>query len=158
MMNRLTLSVLSLVAVAACASVRADEAAIRKTIDAYVQAFNKKNLDAVAGYWAEQATHIDRETGARTEGREAIRADIAAVFEEQPNTMLVGSVDRVRFIKPDVASVEGQASVGEMGEEPSVSSFSAILVQQDGKWLIDSIEEMPLPQRSTPYDALRELE
>lgn len=158
MMNRLILSGTLLVTAAACASVRADEPAIRQAVDAYVQAFNEKNLDAVAGLWAEQATHVDRETGERTEGRDAIRKDIAAVFAERPNTRLVGRVDRVRLIKPDVASVEGHASVGEIGEQPSVSAFSAILVQQDGKWLIDSIEEMPLPQASTPYDALGELE
>ena len=158
MLNKLTLPLLLLVAASLCASVRADEAAIRKTFDAYVQAFNEKKLDAVASYWAEQATHVDRETGERTEGRKAIRADIAKVFKERPGTMLAGRVDRVRFIKPDVAAVEGETSVGENGEEPAVSTFSAILVQQDGKWLIDSIEEMPLPRPSTAHDALQELQ
>jgi uncharacterized protein (TIGR02246 family) len=157
-MNKVTLLALLFLSAAACASVRGDEAAVRATIAAYVQAFNDKKLDAVASHWAEQAIHMDRETGAQTEGREAIRADIAAVLKERPDTMLVGSVDRVRFIKPDVASVEGQASVGEIGEEPSVSAFSAILIEEDGKWLIDSIAEMPLPRPSTSYDALQELE
>jgi uncharacterized protein (TIGR02246 family) len=146
-MSKSSLFVLSLLLTAAVvAPVHADEAAVRKTIDAYVEAFNDKDLDTVASLWAEQGTHIDRETGERTEGRDAIQADLAAVFKERPNTRLAGRVDRVRFIKPDVASVEGQTSVGSPGEEPSLSTFSGIVVNQDGNWVIDSVEEMPLPR------------
>ena len=49
-------------------------------IDDYADAYNKHDLDTVAGYWTENAVHIDHETGQRTEGREAIRADIAALL------------------------------------------------------------------------------
>lgn len=160
-MNRITItmSALSLVLPGlTAADLRADEMVIRKGIADYVDAFNQKDLDAVSGMWAVDAIHVDRETGERTEGRDAMKTDIAAVFKEQPDTRLAVRVDRVRLIKPDVARVEGQASVGSSGGEPAVSAFSAVLVQEGEKWLIDSIEEMPLPQPSSPYDALRDLE
>jgi hypothetical protein len=67
-------------------------------------------------------------------------------------------VDRVRLIKPDVASVEGQTTLVTTDAEPVESVFSAILVHQDGKWVIESAEESPLPRPATPEDALSDLE
>ncbi len=156
---RITPLVLALLLTAlAGTSLRADEATIRAVLGTYVEALNKKDLTTVAALWAENATHTDRETGERTEGRDAIQADIAAAFKQQPNARLAGRIERVRFIKPDVARVEGQSTVVSSDEEPIISAYSAILVSKDGTWLIDSIEEMPLARPATSYDALRELE
>jgi len=139
-------------------TVLGDEAAVRETISTYVEAFNSHDMDGIRGHWAENATHVDRDTGERTEGRAAIAEDIAAVFDEWPGTQLSGSVDSVRMIKPEVAKVEGITSVGGPGEPPSVATFSAILVKHSDRWLIDCVEEMSLPEPATPYDALEELE
>lgn len=136
----------------------ADEAAARKMIDDYAAAFNKHDLEGVAGFWTEQGVHVDHESGVRTEGRAAIVADIAAAFKESPDSRLVGRIRHMRFIKPDVASVDGEATVSSPGAEPSIVAFSAVLVDHDGKWMIDSIEETPIPIPATSYDALRELE
>lgn len=80
---------------AAGTSASDDETAIRAALAAYVEAFNNKDLPAIAAMWAENATHTDRETGERTEGGEAIRADIAATFQERPGEQLAGRVNRV---------------------------------------------------------------
>lgn len=137
----------------------ADEESIRKMLDAYVLAFNKQDAQAVATYWAENAAHEDLETGERTDGREAIVADIKASFEESPDIRLVGQIEHVRMIKPDVAQVDGTTSVGTLDDEaPAVSRFAAILVKQDNQWLIDSIEESAVPQPASPTDALSQLE
>ena len=58
----------------------ADEAAVKKMIGDYANAFNAKQLDTVISYWTENGVHVDRDTGERTEGRDAIRADIANSF------------------------------------------------------------------------------
>ncbi|KAA5539067.1 SgcJ/EcaC family oxidoreductase [Roseiconus nitratireducens] len=154
----LALSLSVLVAGLPCGRAVADEQELNAAIGGYVKAFNDQDLDSVAAMWTEDATHIDRETGDRTEGRDAIRSDLAAVFEERPETRLSGQVDSVRMITPEVAKVEGRTIVGVPGEAPVESSFSAIAVKQDGKWMIDSIEEMPLPQPPTSYDALKQLD
>jgi uncharacterized protein (TIGR02246 family) len=140
------------------AKATANETEVRAALAAYVESFNKQDVAAVAAAWTDQSTHTDRETGERTEGREAIQADIATSFKEQPNAVLAGRVDRVRMIKPDVASVEGETTFGVAGEDPIVNNFTAIVVKQGDKWLIDSIEEMPLPTPTTPTEALRDLE
>jgi uncharacterized protein (TIGR02246 family) len=137
---------------------RAEDAAIQKFLRAYVDAFNKHDLDTVSAMWAENASYVDRETGERTEGRTAIRADLAKVFEKSAKTRLEGTVDSVQFIKPDVASVQGKTTTSVSGEEPSVSQFSATLIKRGENWQLASVEEMPVTPPSTAYDALRDLE
>lgn len=139
-------------------SARADEEAIRDAVAAYVAAFNEGDAKAVGAMWADNAVHTDRETGERMEGRDTIQADIASALKQQPDTRLIGQVDRVRMIRPEVARVEGQTTVSSPGEEPSTARFVAILVREDDKWLLDSVEEIPLAQLSTPYAALQELD
>ncbi len=158
MFKRLTLAASVSIALVLAAEARANEAEVRKALGAYIEAFNKQDLAAVAATWAENATHIDRETGQLTEGRAAIQADIAVAFKDQPTARLAGRVDRVRMVKPDVASVDGETSFGAGEDEPTVTNFSAVLVNKDGKWQIDSIEEIPLATPPTPRDALADLE
>jgi uncharacterized protein (TIGR02246 family) len=135
-----------------------DEAAVRQAVDTYVQAFNKMDLDAVSAMWAENGLHVDHESGERTEGRGAIRSDLETVFQQRPGTRLVARVDRVRTILPNVATVEGQTTIFIPGADPSQSRFTATLVQQDAKWLLATIEEMPIPAASSPAEALNQLD
>ncbi|NUQ64062.1 MAG: SgcJ/EcaC family oxidoreductase [Pirellulales bacterium] len=147
-----------LVVVCSTVALGADDAAIQDFLRAYVDAFNKQDLDAVSAMWAENGSYVDRETGDRTEGRAAIRADLAEVFKKAAKAHLEGTVDRVRWLKPDLARVEGKTTTSVPDEEPSVSQFSAVLVKQGEKWLFEAVEEMPVPQPSSANDALRELQ
>jgi uncharacterized protein (TIGR02246 family) len=140
------------------APARADEAELRQTIANYVDAFNRQDMSAIAGMWTTDATHIDRNSGERTEGRDAIVAEISAALQAQPDIKLAGSVDRIRPVTADVFAVEGGIEF-ETEELGLVSNdYTAILVQRDGKWLIHSIEESPAFQAKTAADALRKLE
>ena len=136
----------------------ADEAAVRKTLSDYVNVFNAKAADKVAGFWTKNGTHTDRETGQRTEGREAIQSDMTKVLSEQSDLKLSAKINRLRFITSDVASVEGETTLAVGDEESVVSAFTAIVVNQSGRWLLDSIEEMALPNPETAADALQDLE
>lgn len=132
--------------------------AIRKMLDAYVATFNKRDAAAVAAYWSEQGVHVAEETGERTEGREAIKGDFAKLFEKNPDAALGVKVDNVRLVKPDVAVVEGVARVLLGDEAPNDTAFTAILLDSDGKWLIDSVHETVLPDPPTATDYLAQLE
>jgi uncharacterized protein (TIGR02246 family) len=138
--------------------VMADEAAVRKTLGEYVDVFNQKATEKVGAYWTENGTHTDRETGERTEGRIAIQADMTKVFSERSDCRLSATIDRIKFITPDVASVEGETTVVLSDAEPIVSAYTAIVVHQGDKWLLDTVEEMPVPQPASSTDALKELE
>lgn len=158
MKTTLNLVCVLLVSFMALPTAAADEAAVRETLREYVELFNQKAADKVGAFWTEKGTHTDRETGERTEGRDAIQADITEVLKEGSDMKLSAKIDRIKFITPQVASVEGETTVVLSDAEPVISTFTAILVHEGEKWLLDSIEEMPLPQPVTSTDALKELE
>jgi uncharacterized protein (TIGR02246 family) len=131
---------------------------VRKTLRAYAEAFNKNDAKAAAAFWAPKGVYVDRDTGERSEGREAIEADLATLFKENRGARLSASVANVRFVTPGVAMVEGAATVFRPGEDPNETSFAAVLVKQDATWLIDSVHETDTPSPPTAADALKDLE
>ncbi len=139
-------------------SLSADEAGLRKTLSEFVAVFNQQDSTGIAAFWTETATHTDRETGERTEGRDAIQADFKKVFAEKAGMKLTARADRIKIITPDVASVEGQTTVVSSDTDPVDSAFTAILVRKGDKWLFDSVDEMAIPVPETSADALKDLE
>jgi uncharacterized protein (TIGR02246 family) len=134
----------------------ADE--IKAAIKAYVEAFNKHDHAALGAMWSETGVYTDKETGVKSEGREAIQKEFEELFKEQTQARLAGEITDVRFIKPDVALIEGQASVSYPGEEPGFSAFSAVMIKSGDKWLLDSVSEADVPLPPTSREALAELE
>ncbi len=158
-MNRVfSVAIAFVLSAVAVPSADADEAAVRKTLAEYVDVFNQKTPEKVAGFWTEKGTHTNRETGERTEGRDAIQADMKKVLTEGSEFKLSATIDGIRFITADVASVEGETTVVVSDAEPIVSKYTAILVHQGDDWLLDTVEEMPLPQPVSTADALKDLE
>src|SRR5262245_34713325 len=76
-----------------------DKASIETFLRAYVDAFNKKDLKAMAAMWSTGATYVNRDDGDRSEGRAAIEADLAASMKNHPTARLSGSLTHVRFVK-----------------------------------------------------------
>jgi uncharacterized protein (TIGR02246 family) len=133
---------------------------IREILRQYVEAFNKHDAKALAALWTAKGIYVDHTTGERLEGRTALESDFAATFKEKASGRLSGNVQNVRFIRPDIASAEGEAvfTPKDNDDEPNKTSFTAILVKQDGRWLIDSIEESDVLAPPTASAALKDLE
>jgi ketosteroid isomerase-like protein len=138
--------------------ISADETQLAKSLDDFVSAFNEKNAEKLASCWTETATHTDRETGERTEGRAAIQADFKKIFAAQPGIKLSATMTRFRLVTADVAQIEGQTTVIGGDGLPVESVFTGILTRSGDKWLFDSIEETAAPVPATPADALQQLE
>ncbi|MEO1065693.1 MAG: SgcJ/EcaC family oxidoreductase, partial [Actinomycetota bacterium] len=113
---------------------------------------------AVAAFWSDDATSENEETGERVSGREALQAEFAEFFAASPGARLTAEVDEVRLVRPDVAIAEGSAVLFLPDAEPTESAFTAVLVKDDGRWLIESSHERDLPSPSTPSAALADLE
>src|SRR5689334_2383432 len=94
-----------------------DEAAIRKSDDAYVEAYNKQDAK------------------------------------------LEIKVNAIKFMSPNVAIESGTARIIRPKAEPDESTYSALFVKRDRKWLLDRVteEEPPAPTPSS-YDHLKDLE
>jgi uncharacterized protein (TIGR02246 family) len=132
--------------------------AIKLMVSSYADAFNKKDLEKVAGAWAEDCSYLDRDSGERVEGRAAMRGDLQKGFADHPALRLSATVDRVKSITNNVTSVEGHTVVTGPDSEPIAAVFSAVLVETGGKWQIHSLEESAVAEPETAYDALKELE
>ena len=68
---------------------------VRKTLRAYAEAFNKNDAKAAAAFWAPKGVYVDRDTGERSEGREAIQTDLATLFKENRGARLSANVTSV---------------------------------------------------------------
>lgn len=135
----------------------ADEAAVRKALESYLQCFNDADAEAAIAYWDEQAVHHDRETGERTEGREAIAADLREALDPSLRSRLTGDIQQFQLITPEVAKIEGEVLLSQADIEPVRSVYSAIMILKNGDWKFHSIEESPVPIPSDGHEALEKL-
>jgi uncharacterized protein (TIGR02246 family) len=131
---------------------------ILATIGEYVAAYNRHDAAGLAGKWTENGMYEDGQSGECLPARKAIRRDFSSLLSERNDLSLNTRVDRIRFIRPDVAEVTGHAVTASPHELPCESQFRAVLVREGGRWLIDSITESLLPAAGEPYDRLRDLE
>ncbi len=119
----------------------ADEQSIRGQIDAYVEAYNRRDAEALADLWATGAVYVNPETGERAEGREAILAEFQQLFADEAPEKLSVSVKSLRIVSPTEAKEEGVATVQIPGQPPSRSKYTATHVKQGDQWLLQSVEE-----------------
>ncbi len=133
-------------------------ASVTAFLQTYAKAFNQRNIEALKPLWAPDASHDDLSLGIKTEGRAAILADLAKVFERQPKIRMTGRAEAIRLITPDVAKVSGETRVTAPGEEPGVATFSAILIKKDHNWCFAAVEERDVQVPNSPAEALAELE
>lgn len=146
------------VSTARAADQTADKAAIEKAIASYTAAFNAHDAKALAGHWSPEAIYINPLTGNQVEGREAITQEFAAILAEMKDTKLAVDVESIRFISPGVAAENGVAKLISADGQPEETSYSAIHVKHDGKWLLDRVTEEEVPVVRSHYEQLKQLE
>lgn len=122
--------------------------AIRTQAEAYVDAYNRRDADALAALWDEHAVYVNRDTGEQVQGRAAIAAMFAETFAADQQSTLSVTIESIRLITPDVAVEDGTASWDVPDSEPIHASYTAVHVKRGDQWLIDSVRE-----RATRVDA-----
>ncbi len=132
-------------------------AGVEFALGRYAVTFNKHDADALAALWTPEGVYVDKATGQRVAGREALAADFRVLFAASPEIVLSGQVESVRPLAEGVAMVDGTTVTVVPDEDPNASSYTAIFKRVDGKWLIDSVHEMPLPTPESPRAALEPL-
>jgi uncharacterized protein (TIGR02246 family) len=133
------------------------EAAITKTAEAFVEAFQKGDAKAVAAFWTQDGDYVDL-TGRVLNGRPAIEKDFADLFAENKDLKLRIEIASLKFPTPDTAVEDGTTAVLEPdGTAPSRARYSNFFVKQDGQWLLASVREAAYVPPSN-YENLRGLE
>jgi uncharacterized protein (TIGR02246 family) len=130
---------------------------ILATMGEYVAAYNRHDAAGVASKWTEKGIYEDGQSGERLAGREAIRREFSSLLSKEDRSLTV-HIDQIRFIRPDVAQITGQAVAASLGESARESQFRAVFVRERGHWLVDSVAESLLPVTGKPCDRLRDLE
>lgn len=136
-----------------------DEAAIRASGAAFLEAYNARDAKKLAALWSPEAVYVDPLTGEETVGRDAIEKVFGEAFADNQDVKLSTDDVTIEFVSPNVAIVRGTAHVTRPGEDPDDSEFTSVRVKQGGKWLIDRVSEVEKekPQPSN-YEHLKELE
>lgn len=135
-----------------------EEAAIRKTVEMYVAAFNAQDAKGLAAQWSPEAVYTNRLTGEQVVGREAIAEQFAALFQAQPSVKLKVSVESIQFLSPNVAVEHGTATLLAPDGEPEEVDYTAIHVKREGQWLLDRVTDEPGEGADSPYKQLKQLE
>jgi uncharacterized protein (TIGR02246 family) len=123
---------------------RADEgkeAPKSKRAQQFIEAFDKGDAKAVAGFWTADGDYIDP-SGRQFKGREAIEKLYAKAFDESKGAKLSITLDSQREVTPDVAIHEGVSEVTPPdGGPPALGRFTAVLVKKDGEWYFEHVRE-----------------
>jgi uncharacterized protein (TIGR02246 family) len=136
-----------------------EEKALAQTAEALATAFNKGDAKALAALWSETGVLVSRETGERLKGRQDIAREYTGQLARFKGIQMAITLDSMRLITPDVASLQGTAKISRTGEPPAENAFTMILVKKSGKWLIDSLkEEAETVVSVSHYEHLKELE
>ncbi len=136
----------------------ADEAAVRKAVDAYVAAFNQGDAKGLAALWSPEAVYTNPQSGEQAAGREAIEAQFAEVFADAKGAKLEAHSDVIQFVSPNVAIERGTAKVSRPDQPLEESNYSAVYTKRDGHWLLDRVTEEDIPVAVSQPEQLRELE
>jgi uncharacterized protein (TIGR02246 family) len=136
----------------------ADEAAIRKAVEAYVDAFNKADAKALAAMWAPEAVYSNPITDEEVTGRDAIEKQFAGIFADAKGARLESTTLTIEFVSPNVAIEQGVAKVILPDDSPEESRYSAVYLKSGGQWLLDRVTEESIPAVTSNYEKLKELE
>lgn len=135
----------------------ADEQAIHDSAVKFVDAYNAKNAAAIAELFLPKA-RVEEADGTIVEGRDAIQAAFAAVFEEEPSAAISVTMDSLTFLTPEVAVELGTTESFPDGDTlTSRSKYLAAHLKKDGKWGMVSVRTFGREVVSN-YEYLRQLE
>jgi uncharacterized protein (TIGR02246 family) len=118
-----------------------DRQAILHSAEKFVTVYNAHDAKAVSELFALRAEFAD-EDGNLIQGREAIEQDFAQMFEEHPQCAIDIEVNSIRMLTPNIAVEEGLVhGLPEPDREPNTSSYVAVHIKVEGKWLIGSVSD-----------------
>ena len=121
-------------------------AEIRGMLRSYLRAFNRHDPAALAAHWSESGENGDLDSGEVTAaGRGAVRDVFAALFQEDEEATIDIDVTSIRPLREDVAVVDGVSLISFTEGGPASSRFSAVVVKQDGRWVLENVREAAQP-------------
>ncbi|QDT00863.1 YybH family protein [Adhaeretor mobilis] len=114
-------------------------AALRAGAQAFVEAFNKGDAQAVAALWTEDGEYVD-DTGRSFVGREAIEKGYAEFFADNGKAKIQIMIGSLRLLSNDVAIEDGHtANEAAADGAAGISDYTVVHAKVDGKWHMASV-------------------
>jgi uncharacterized protein (TIGR02246 family) len=136
-----------------------EEAAICANAEKYVEAFNRRDSQLMASMWSPDAVYMDPRTGEGVAGRDAIREQFDHALAGREDSKLAVAIDSIEFVSPNVAIEKGSTVLKYGNADMEESTYTAVHIKRDGKWLIDRISETQVPAPApSNYEHLKPLE
>jgi uncharacterized protein (TIGR02246 family) len=132
---------------------QADEAAIRKAVESYSEAYNRGDAGAMAFLWSREGEYVTP-SGERSKGPDKIRAALETFFAKNKGIQAkVANLD-VQFPAAGRAVSKGLAVVQLPGQEADEIMYTAAWIKEKGAWKLVSVEEFESP---VPVAAMAQL-
>jgi uncharacterized protein (TIGR02246 family) len=132
------------------------EKAIRKTVAALEESFNRGDAKGVAACWTPDGEFLGPQ-GERIEGRAKIETAFQQHWLAQKKAKIRLGVASWRLVADNVALIDLVSEVTPATDRSGEPVSNLVLVKSDGRWLIGSMHETML-DLPTPHDHLRRLE
>lgn len=119
-----------------------DEEAIRALFDAMGDAWVREDGAGFAAIFANDADFINIRAQA-LRGRDEIARHHTAIFTTiyRGSSVRIGDL-RIRFIRPDVATIEAASAVTLPSQPERHAHMLAVAVRTDGRWAIQALHNM----------------
>ena len=127
-----------------------EDKAVRDAIDAYTAAFNRGRLDDLLTLLAAEVDFID-EDGKRFTGKTSLGEVLKNSMAVLSGRTVKTTISSLRFLRPDIALVDGKADIFAADGSNSTGRFTAVWNKSSGRWLLTSLRD--LPGETTTSDA-----
>jgi uncharacterized protein (TIGR02246 family) len=116
-----------------------DEAAIRKLLAGITAAFNQHRGDLISAASTDDFDMVNP-PGTYSSGKPDFRDAFRGAFR---NATVVAAIERIRFIRPDVALVDGTFDISGSEITPAPKGLRTfVLVKENGRWMITALRQM----------------
>jgi uncharacterized protein (TIGR02246 family) len=130
------------------------EDSIRDMLRGYLRAFNDHDAGALAAHWTGSGESVDLASGEVTAGRDAVRGVFTALFAEDEAAQIAIDVAGIRQVRDDVAVIDGVTLLTFADGTSAGSRFTAVVVREEGRWMLESVREAPHAAAARPLDAV----
>ena len=134
-----------------------NEAAIRNASNAYMDAFNHQDSDALSLLWTDDAVFVNFTRRETIEGRDEIAAYFTDQFQHDNDSRLKITIESIDFKGAGKAIEKGTASISHKTDPIQQIVYQAEYVKIDNSWLLQKITEIALEQSPSNFEHLKEL-
>ena len=133
------------------------EAEVHRFFTSFADALRKGDAKAVGDHFTDNALHVGKDSGKRTEGKEALQQLYKNVFQSGRVKSVEFSTETIRQVTPDVIAVDVSATVTRNDGPAANTLLHALLTKHDGKWQLNSVQEEQEASAPKPFETLQSL-